>query len=84
MFIVSVHCCRPAVLNSESSSAFAENKSPFLRVPACDHFGFSYSQIESDGNIAGCCGGAVVPFLPPTRFAFSFMPLAYNLGGITV
>ena len=32
-------CCRPAGLNSESSSAFAENKSSILR--ASNHFGFA-------------------------------------------
>jgi len=32
---------RPAGLNSESSSACAENKSSILRVPASNHFGFA-------------------------------------------
>jgi hypothetical protein len=37
--------CRPAGLNSESSSAFAENKSSILRVPASNHFGFAWRQL---------------------------------------
>jgi hypothetical protein len=31
----------PAGLNNESSSAFAENKSSILRVPASNHLGFA-------------------------------------------
>jgi hypothetical protein len=33
--------CRPAGPNSESSSAFAEDKSSVLRVPASNPFGFA-------------------------------------------
>jgi hypothetical protein len=37
--LVSKDGCRPAGLNSESSSAFAENKSSILRSTS-NHFGF--------------------------------------------
>src|ERR1700730_1712288 len=36
--------CRPAGLNSESSSAFAENNSSILRVPV-NHFSFACRQL---------------------------------------